>query len=555
MAVAVDVTGTQADSGVNVTSFNYTGITVGSGSNRALVFLLYINGGGTAPASVTATWDSGGTNQAMTLITSKANANAVDIVYVFGLRAPTSGNKTLAVSWTNAATYAADAISFTGVDQTSDATAFPNPNTAQAVSTTPSVVITSAVNNIPVAIAGTGNAFTVPNQTTIFHDGLSAGDALGQRAAGAASVTFSCTNGNASWAYAGCDVAQVAAGGVITLGGTAKFYAPKLTPKFRFTPALAFPATVPPSSKPFLGTPQLFSPGLGRRFKPQLAFPRVLSISAAQGTYAVTGQAQTFLNELANFAGLSAPKLFSPGLRKGFNPSLAFPAGNQVLTLSAIQGSYTITGNAQALFNGLASFVEYGAPELFSPGLGRRFGPSLAFPAVAAANFLTISAAQGTYILTGEPQILNASRSISAAQGTYILTGEPQILNASRSISAAQGTYILTGEPQILNASRSISAVRGTYVVTGQAQNLLLGRLVSAVQGSYTLNGISVQFAVALSIQPVTGLYSLNGQGATLALTPVGGQTGFLGYGPQVGLSGGPQAPGGGSPQVPALSR
>lgn len=209
MAVAVDATGTTATGG-SVTTFDFTGITVGSGSNRALIYMIYFAGGAAVPTGITVNWDQLGTPQAMTsLKTQTLNTN--ELIAIYGLRNPTAGNKTLRATWTNAQTPTSDAISFTGVDQVSDATAFPNANNNSGVSTAASISITSATNNIPVVTGGTGNAFTVPNQTVIFHNGAGVGDHVGQRAAGAASVSFTSTNGAATnWAYVGCDVAQVA---------------------------------------------------------------------------------------------------------------------------------------------------------------------------------------------------------------------------------------------------------------------------------------------------------------------------------------------------------
>lgn len=208
MAVVVDATGTADSTATNGTSFNYTGITVGSGSNRALIFILVTsNAGGNFATGATATWDSGGTNQAMTVIKSQqaTGDNNLGVVWIFGLRNPVAGNKTLAVAWTNANGHGACAISFTGVDQTSDAIAFPNSNSATATSGGLSLAITSAAGNIPITGA-TAGTISAPNQTQIFLDTVAIDDGGGQRAAGAASVTFTWTNGATQWAMAGCDV-------------------------------------------------------------------------------------------------------------------------------------------------------------------------------------------------------------------------------------------------------------------------------------------------------------------------------------------------------------
>src|SRR5260221_7801876 len=112
MAVALDVkTGpvnTTAFSGTGVTSISAVpGVTVGSGANRALVVLLrFGSNSNVIPSGLTVTWDSGGTNQALTQIPNTSagqndngGTNQTSCV-AFGLVAPTPGNKTLLVSWT-----------------------------------------------------------------------------------------------------------------------------------------------------------------------------------------------------------------------------------------------------------------------------------------------------------------------------------------------------------------------------------------------------------------------------------------------------------------------
>lgn len=209
MSVAVDATGTEQTSGSSSTSLDYTGITVGSGSNSALI-LMFSLGFGNNATGVTATWDNAGTPQAMTLIKSAAFLNTIT-TYVYGLRNPIAGNKTLHIAWTNVNEISACAISFTGVDQTSDATAFPNSNNATGSSAAPSINITSALGNIPVTSVGCENPISAPNQTQIYADTALIFDYGAQRAVGAASVTFNWTAApSGNWVMAGCDVAAAA---------------------------------------------------------------------------------------------------------------------------------------------------------------------------------------------------------------------------------------------------------------------------------------------------------------------------------------------------------
>lgn len=229
MAVAVDAVSSAETQSASVTTATHTNLTIGASlSNGALIVGV---GWDTKVTSPTAHWDSTGTNQLMTLIGTVNTAGTNGTVAIFGLRNPTSGNKTFSTSWTTASIACIFGISFTGVDQTSDANAFKNFNSATGNSTAPSVTITSAVGNIIVGAfvnATAATDWTSVNNTTLC---LTIGDQLAMnRAAGAASVAMSGVIGSADqWAATGVNVAA-ATGGVTDLRNF--WYAPWQTPVF-----------------------------------------------------------------------------------------------------------------------------------------------------------------------------------------------------------------------------------------------------------------------------------------------------------------------------------
>lgn len=212
MTVAISATGTKLIGGSSVSSINYTGITVITGDSGLIVSLA--TGVSASSTAWSATWDSGGTNQAMTVLRSDTQGTNNLVIVVFGLRNPTPGNKTLALSWTGAGFPTVEAISVTGSDTTSDANAFPTANRTGNNSTAVtsfSLAITSATGNM-VFNAWACSSFTAssPNQTIIYTDTTSSGaDSGSQRAAGAASVTCSANNGasTTNWAFSGIDIA------------------------------------------------------------------------------------------------------------------------------------------------------------------------------------------------------------------------------------------------------------------------------------------------------------------------------------------------------------
>lgn len=170
--VAIDAVGTQ-NTGV-ATNVGFTGLTVGSGSNRALMLAV---GWISDPGAITAkNWDSLGTPQALTeLVSIQASGAATWVAKVYGLRAPTSGNKTLQLTWTNSIEYALNAMSFINVEQSSDGAAFPTTKTAMmtGANANASPAVPSGGGAVSAGLTGTLAAVTnpFPVQLALVHGG------------------------------------------------------------------------------------------------------------------------------------------------------------------------------------------------------------------------------------------------------------------------------------------------------------------------------------------------------------------------------------------------
>ena len=113
----------------------------------------------------------------------------------------------------------------------------------------------------------------------------------------------------------------------------------------------------------------------------------------------------------------------------------------------------------------------------------------------------TLTAAQGSFTLTGQAAGLTASRLLTAAQGSYTLTGQAATLKAARLITAAQGSYTLTGQDATLTytpaVTYTLTAAQGAFTLTGQAAGLTAARLLTAEQGTYSLTGIAAGLSVS----------------------------------------------------------
>ncbi len=206
-----------ADSTANsATSINHANLTIGSGSNRAVVFP--INFSNKAVSGVTVTWDNGGTNQACSQIITHNSTATNGRADLWGLTNPTSGNKTLHVAWTGTSDICVGGVAYSDADQTGGATTFKNANsgtgTPSGTGSVTVVAVTSATGDAVVgAITSTGTINSVGN-TSVYRDGtpnLISGAA--ERAAGAATVnlTAAFANDGNPWVAVGVSIASFVA--------------------------------------------------------------------------------------------------------------------------------------------------------------------------------------------------------------------------------------------------------------------------------------------------------------------------------------------------------
>lgn len=221
MAATVNAVSTSFDNSNTATSpKDHTGLTIAAGSNRAVVFPITTSL--QLPLIASVTWDQGGTNQTCELIgIVDADGNATGHVELWGLVAPTIGNKTLRIAWTaGVLDIGVFGIALDGVDQTGSTTTFAHfgTNTGDGTAPAAGAAITSAVGNI--VISGSANnggatydAVDAGSTSLYATTAPNFGNGGGMRSTGAASVTPTWTmSGNSRWGVASVDV--VAAAGV-----------------------------------------------------------------------------------------------------------------------------------------------------------------------------------------------------------------------------------------------------------------------------------------------------------------------------------------------------
>lgn len=134
-------------------NFNYTGLTITGGlTNPGLVCAVArAHASNDVEAGLALTWNG----VSMSLRKTQDVGTANNAVFLFGLHNPASGLQTLNISATNIATdNFVNCVSFSNVNQTSDALAFPNPTGANSATSIP---VTSAAGHIAVGV-GSGSS-------------------------------------------------------------------------------------------------------------------------------------------------------------------------------------------------------------------------------------------------------------------------------------------------------------------------------------------------------------------------------------------------------------
>jgi hypothetical protein len=158
--------------------------------------------------------------------------------------------------------------------------------------------------------------------------------------------------------------------------------------------------------------------------------------------------------------------------------------------------------------------------------------------ATTTSNY-SLSAAEGSFATTGEPQGLSHGYRVSAVQASFATTGEtvgwfrgrnlPAVagvystslrtatLSHGKTLSAAQGSFTLSGFAAALNSVRTMLCAETAFSFVGQAQATSFGRHLPAAQGSYAIAGENQVFHVGRNIPAVAGTFSYIGPFTSLS--------------------------------------
>lgn len=113
---------------------------------------------------------------------------------------------------------------------------------------------------------------------------------------------------------------------------------------------------------------------------------------------------------------------------------------------------------------------------------------------------LVLTAAAGSYVLTGIAVALNPGKRMLADAGAYVLTGMSVLFHVTLRVFAAVGAYALLGQSAILGWGRKVTAAAGAYVLTGLSVVLRINRayVIVAAAGAYVLTGLATILARAI---------------------------------------------------------
>lgn len=112
---------------------------------------------------------------------------------------------------------------------------------------------------------------------------------------------------------------------------------------------------------------------------------------------------------------------------------------------------------------------------------------SCSFELLRAPSALT--AASGSFALTGQAAGLRAQRKLTAEQATFALTGQAALLSHGYPMVAASGSFALTGYDAILRAQRLLSAAPGGFALTGVDAGLRAQRKLTAEVAAFAFTG------------------------------------------------------------------
>lgn len=361
-----------SNSGYQVAASTYTFNRTVSGANRFLAVDVSLMGtAGTTVTSVTD--DSTGAAIPMTLIGTSSNGTRR--VETWGLVAPSTGTKTIAVTLSAAINSAALATSYTGVHQSAPTEAFNSATGTNAgTATDASVVVTSIADLCWIhgaiatdALAITANQTTRNNVSGALGSGADEDNNAAKTPAGTVTMSYTGLGITSAWAMGGYAIRPVSAAATVYSMSTVKGVYTLTGNSSNLTAARKVAAVT--------GVYTLTGISLATKISRKM--------TAAVGSYSLTGNNVVFTYT---------------------------PSGTATYTLTAVKGAYTLTG--------ISANVTAARKLVLTVGSFSLTGFSTALQIARKLSLTT-----GSYVETGISANLKVARVLAASVGNYVLTG------------------------------------------------------------------------------------------------------------------------------------
>jgi len=147
--------------------------------------------------------------------------------------------------------------------------------------------------------------------------------------------------------------------------------------------------------------------------------------------------------------------------------------------------------------------------------------------ATAGGSTYTLTALGGSYSLTGASAVISRNRGLVAQGGAYTVNGAQAVLSRNRTLTASGGAYTYTGQQATITYTPgaigyTLTAQGGSYTYTGQTATILKNRSLSATGGTYAYTGAAAIISRGRNLSAQGGAYALAGGDAVITKTSPG---------------------------------
>jgi hypothetical protein len=123
----------------------------------------------------------------------------------------------------------------------------------------------------------------------------------------------------------------------------------------------------------------------------------------------------------------------------------------------------------------------------------------------------TLSAAAGSYAITGTAALLKRSRRVVASAGSYAFTGSTAVVRKGYKATSGTGSYSVSGSSTTLRKASRLPVQSGSYAMNGSPVGTERGLKVSAGSSSYSLAGFDASFTRTYILGAESASYDLTG--------------------------------------------